>query len=892
MAVIDSILAKDAERQLKILRDDLNVSYETILKLSKVQLDFNGGSSPNSLAQFNQQMEKSIKIRQQTEQSVERVRLAEIKLQQQREKAVDAFNRQEAKQQEALRRSETAYQRIQNSVTLLTKTYQDLAIRRELGGTLTAKEEGQLLSLTNRINMYQSALKKVDADIQKNQRNVGNYASGWNGLGNSINQITREFPAFAVSANTGFLAISNNLPVLFDELQRIKNQNAELIKQGQPVKSTFSQIAGAVFSFGTALSLGVTLLTLYGGKIVSWVKSLFEGVDTTKAMVEAQKQLNSAINEGTKNAQTEIVNLKAKLAIAKNVALADKDRLIAVDALIKQYPYYFEGLTKQQILAGETAKAEASLTNAILSRAKAQAATSKITENQGKIIDLEEKRLELLNDQTKAEASLRSTQLRSYAASQAERQYENETNSIARVNSIKKEVIEVDKEIAYYEAINQRLTQYSIQQQTQAIGLDYQETKSKKEKTKARQKDQEVSELQSKQIDSTLSRLQDEIKATEKVRDAISKNSETYERFERRIEALQFQIKLITDFQSLFGDTTEKATKSMESYIEQQKKIKEAQIELNKATSQFIETFQSDFFNQAGLGSINFFTDIQENGLTAFEQMMAGAETLEKKFAVTFNAIAEVAQEAFNLINSASQSQFDAEYTRAQRQRDIAIMFAGDSATAREEIERVYEEKQREIRRREAEAQKRLAIFNIAINTAQGIVSALAMTPPNIPLSIAIGAIGAIQAGLVASQEIPQFWKGTDNAPEGWAMVDEKRPEVHTDKQGRIKSLGQKGANLRYLKAGDKIYKSHDEYIKQQLSNFSHNPLGSLPIPISSGNNSATAGEIDGIMGKYFSKIQTTNITIDKRGMQQYTAKAGQKTISANNRGTAKGFSV
>ena len=42
--------------------------------------------------------------------------------------------------------------------------------------------------------------------------------SKFNMLGNSINQITRELPAFSVSANTGFLAISNNLPILADAI--------------------------------------------------------------------------------------------------------------------------------------------------------------------------------------------------------------------------------------------------------------------------------------------------------------------------------------------------------------------------------------------------------------------------------------------------------------------------------------------------------------------------------------------------------------------------------------------------------------------------------------------------------------------------------------------------
>jgi hypothetical protein len=51
------------------------------------------------------------------------------------------------------------------------------------------------------------------------------------------------------------------------------------------------------------------------------------------------------------------------------------------------------------------------------------------------------------------------------------------------------------------------------------------------------------------------------------------------------------------------------------------------------------------------------------------------------------------------------------------------------------------------------------------------------------------------------------FEKGTDNAPEGLAVVDEKGKELITDKNGNIKALGtDKGARMTYLNKGDKVY--------------------------------------------------------------------------------------
>ncbi len=95
---------------------------------------------------------------------------------------------------------------------------------------------------------------------------VKNASTQFNSLGNSVNQISRELPAFAVSANVGFLAISNNLPIFFDALEKVKKENEALASQGKKTTSVLSQLGGAIFSAGSLLSIGVTLLTVYGAK--------------------------------------------------------------------------------------------------------------------------------------------------------------------------------------------------------------------------------------------------------------------------------------------------------------------------------------------------------------------------------------------------------------------------------------------------------------------------------------------------------------------------------------------------------------------------------------------------------------------------------------------------
>ena len=220
-------------------------------------------------------------------------------------KAENDLNQQKARSEaltQKMTRSEqmlqSAYSRVNGWLGKLRNEYRDLAIKLELTGKLTDAEITRMINIEKRMQSYDSALKKVDASMGNHQRNVGNYAMAYNGLGNSVNQLSREMPAFANSVGTGFMAISNNLPIFFDEISKIKAANKELIAQGQPVKSVFSQIGSSIFSVGTLLSVGVTLLTVYGSKIVEWVSNLGGANDKLEKQRKIREQINKEYKDG------------------------------------------------------------------------------------------------------------------------------------------------------------------------------------------------------------------------------------------------------------------------------------------------------------------------------------------------------------------------------------------------------------------------------------------------------------------------------------------------------------------------------------------------------------------------------------------------------------------
>ncbi len=243
-------------------------------------------------------------------------------------------------------------------------------------------------------------LKNIDAGLGNFQRNVGNYKSGFSGLGNSINQITREFPAFANSVQTGFLALSNNIPIFFDEMARTNKEIKALRAEGQQVPGMFSALTSSLFSFSTVLSLGVTLLTIFGKDLVDFVGKLLagsKGIDTAK---ENMKNLNEAFREGDRDAGKQIATLKILYEAATDVNQALDKRVKAAEELKKLYPEQFKNLDTEVILNGQAKKSYDELTESIIKTSRAKAAKSKIDEIEAQLLQNEFQKQKINNATT------------------------------------------------------------------------------------------------------------------------------------------------------------------------------------------------------------------------------------------------------------------------------------------------------------------------------------------------------------------------------------------------------------------------------------------------------------------------------------------------------------
>lgn len=126
---------------------------------------------------------------------------------------------------------------------------------------------------------------------------VGNYAKSWDGLGVSVSQVVRELPAAAVSLNTFFLGISNNIPIVIDEIKKVREQNAKLRAEGKPTVSVTKQIVSALFSWQTALVVVLYALSAHGKEIVTWIGNVFKGGVAVKTHIQLLEDLSSELEK-------------------------------------------------------------------------------------------------------------------------------------------------------------------------------------------------------------------------------------------------------------------------------------------------------------------------------------------------------------------------------------------------------------------------------------------------------------------------------------------------------------------------------------------------------------------------------------------------------------------
>lgn len=194
-----------------------------------------------------------------------------------------------------------AIEQIANEYLQLSKAYSDAALKAKNYALVLGENHPITVEAVKDAKAMHDILLRVDQSVGQSQRNVGNYKSAFDGLGNSVTQVARELPSLAISAQQFVLAISNNLPMLADEIKKAKDEIAALRAEGKEAPSLFQRLAIATLSWQVGLSVGISLLTAYSGKIIEFVKGLFDSSAAMLKATEVQNEYNAARQKGIEN---------------------------------------------------------------------------------------------------------------------------------------------------------------------------------------------------------------------------------------------------------------------------------------------------------------------------------------------------------------------------------------------------------------------------------------------------------------------------------------------------------------------------------------------------------------------------------------------------------------
>lgn len=269
-------------------------------------------------------------------------------------------------------------------------------------------------------------------------------------------------------------------------------------------------------------------------------------------------------------------------------------------------------------------------------------------------------------------------------------------------------------------------------------------------------------------------------------------------------------------------------------------------------------------------------------------------ENIQKK---KWDKIVSISQEAAQGLSQITRFVFDNQ--QLARENEMAaidaweqerIRMAGDNDEAIAAIEREAEERRKKVRIEQAKADKKEAIFQIALQTAVAVMRALSSSPPpkNFVEAAIVGAIGAAQAAVVLARPLPEFAKGTNNSPEGLAIVGERGSELIVDGKTGKTRLSPDRPSITNLSKGSQVIPAHITHKLLTDPSFDYNGVAEKHL------NKAQTIKIEkesidyNLIGAKFeqavTKIPINQTNFDERGVTNYVVKRNVRLRRLNKR--------
>lgn len=161
--------------------------------------------------------------------------------------------------------------------------------------------------LTKRVGELQDKLKAMDAEVGVHVRNVGNYSSAFDGLQGSVNGVVAKLPSLNGGFESFVMSLNESLPKLIESVQGYK----DMAKEAGQSANVMQSLGKSLLSWNVAISAAITLIAVFGEKIVEWVKEMTSAERRMSASEKAVRDLNKAIEENGLGIGETIAKIKA-----------------------------------------------------------------------------------------------------------------------------------------------------------------------------------------------------------------------------------------------------------------------------------------------------------------------------------------------------------------------------------------------------------------------------------------------------------------------------------------------------------------------------------------------------------------------------------------------------
>lgn len=267
-----------------------------------------------------------------------------------------------------------------------------------------------------------------------------------------------------------------------------------------------------------------------------------------------------------------------------------------------------------------------------------------------------------------------------------------------------------------------------------------------------------------------------QIKTLEDAKKALRRKADE-EILKESLASFEAQKKLLMDYlQTVTGEAKDKLIEDIQKVEEQMTKVKEQLDNLN--TKEVDKAAGSELERVDVLG----FTAAEwENVFANLDNVHARFRAVEMGIGAMNNAFSAFSQLQENL-NARELSK----YTANQQKKKQALLDQLNQgyisqAQYQKEVQRLDEEaeaKKKELALKQFKAQKAANMLNIIANTAMAVMRAYSDAGPlaGTALAAIVGAIGAVQLGIVAAQQPPSYAKG--GYTKGLGFTDETGQEV------------------------------------------------------------------------------------------------------------------